>query len=381
MQRTLHIALIGAGNRAGKYLSCLPAGVQVDVVVDPDALRRERLLKNCPSATGYAYMEAIPESMQLDAVIIAAPDNVHVPIAREAARRGWHILMEKPVAQSLQEYEELIGATLDVTVGVCLEMRLHPYYRRVKELIPRLGRILSVSHTEKIGADRMGHSFVRGLWASHKTAGPIFLSKCCHDTDFLLWALGGTPVEVRSKGSLQRFKAACAPKGSTERCLTCPLKDCPYNAVRLYRERQAWTDGFTPAVGESLAQVIERELQEGRYGRCVYRCNNDVNDFQEVDVTLNSGAQLHICLDGLALEEGRSTRIEGEKGTLRAENWQIFVDDTLVADYRYLALAPLHAGADQALVEDFFHALRTGKAPVATLEDALPAHEICYRAG
>ena len=381
MEKELHIGLIGAGNRAGKYLSCLPHSVQVKAVVDPDALRRNHLLKRCPEAKGYAHMVDIPASESLDAVIVAAPDRLHVPIGKEAARRGWHILMEKPVAQSLAEYRELMATTEGITVGVCLEMRLHPFYRRVKELIPRLGRILSVHHTEKIGADRMGHTFVRGLWASHNSAGPIFLSKCCHDTDFLLWALGGMPVEVHSTGALQRFKAACAPKASTERCLTCSLKDCPYNAVRLYRERQAWTDGFTPAEGQTVAQEIERQLREGPFGRCVYRCDNDVNDYQEVDVTLEGGTRLHICLDGLSLEEGRITRIEGTEGTLLAQDWHIYLNNILLEDYTHLALAPLHAGADQALVEDFFHALRTGKAPVATLEDALPAHEICYRAG
>lgn len=381
MEKELHIGLIGAGNRAGKYLSCLPHSVQVKAVVDPDALRRNHLLKRCPEAKGYAHMVDIPASESLDAVIVAAPDRLHVPIGKEAARRGWHILMEKPVAQSLAEYRELMATTEGITVGVCLEMRLHPFYRRVKELIPRLGRILSVHHTEKIGADRMGHTFVRGLWASHNSAGPIFLSKCCHDTDFLLWALGGMPVEVHSTGALQRFKAACAPKASTERCLTCSLKDCPYNAVRLYRERQAWTDGFTPAEGQTVAQEIERQLREGPFGRCVYRCDNDVNDYQEVDVTLEGGTRLHICLDGLSLEEGRITRIEGTEGTLLAQDWHIYLNNILLEDYTHLALAPLHAGADQALVEDFFHALRTGKAPVATLEDALPAHEICFRAG
>lgn len=381
MENTLHIGLIGAGNRAGKYLSCLPQDVQVNAVVDPDVLRRQRLLKSCPAAKGYAHMVDIPATERLDAVIVAAPDRLHVPIGKEAARRGWHILMEKPVAQNLAEYRKLMDATEGITVGVCLEMRLHPFYRRVKELVPRLGRILNVHHTEQIGADRMSHSFVRGLWASHKNAGPIFLSKCCHDTDFLLWALGGTPVEVRSKGSLRRFKASQAPEGSTERCLTCPLQDCPYNAVRLYRERQAWTGGFIPADGQTLEQEIGRQLREGPFGRCVYHCDNDVNDYQEVDITMEGGTWLHICLDGLSPEEGRITLIEGTEGTLRAQDWRIYWNDILLEDHSHLALAPLHAGADQALIDDFFHALRTGKAPAATLADALPAHEICYRAG
>ena len=125
----LHIALLGAGNRAGKYLSCLPEGVDVVAVVDPDARRLKRLLLSCPGATGYESMaQLLKASPTLDAVIIAAPDRLHVPLAYMVAERGWHILMEKPVAQNLEEYRQLLEATRGVTVGVCLEMRMHPIF-------------------------------------------------------------------------------------------------------------------------------------------------------------------------------------------------------------------------------------------------------------
>lgn len=381
MAERLRIALLGAGNRAGKYLSCLPEGVDVVAVVDPDARRLKRLLLSCPGATGYESMaQLLKASPTLDAVIIAAPDRLHVPLASMAAERGWHILMEKPVAQNLEEYRQLLEATRGVTVGVCLEMRMHPYYRRIKVLLPEVGAVQEVTHTERIGADRMGHTFVRGLWASRDTSSPIFLSKCCHDTDFLLWCVGGTPVEVRSEGRLERFLASMAPEGSAARCLHCPLADCPYNAVKLYRERGEWTDGFTPRPGEILTDEIERELRAGRYGRCVYRCDNDVYDFQKVDVRLDTDVQLHICLDGLSLKEGRETFITGSRGELLARDWKIWLNGALVEDFTALAALPLHAGADRALVEDFFHALRCGTPPAATPADAFEAHRVCYLA-
>ena len=382
VSESLHIAILGGGNRAGKYVSCLRGDVVVAAVVEPIALRRERLLRDCPGAKGYESIGALLRANPaLDAVIIAAPDRLHVPLASVAAQRGWHILMEKPVAQSLEEYQQLLEATRGVTVGVCLEMRMHPYYRRIRELLPLVGQVQEVTHTEKIGADRMGHTFVRGLWASRDTSSPIFLSKCCHDTDWLLWCVGGKPVEVHSEGRLERFRASMAPSGSTDRCLQCPLHDCPYNAVRLYRERREWIDGFTPRPGETLTDEIERELRTGRYGRCVYRCDNDVNDFQKVDVRLDTGVRLHICLDGLSLEEGRETVVKGTRCELVARDWKIWLDGRQVEDFTAIAALPLHAGADRALVEDFFHAIRTGTAPAATLTDTLEAHRVCFLAG
>lgn len=388
MSRQLHIALVGAGNRAGKYLACLPEDVTVSAVVEPDVLRRERLLERCPGAVGYRQMEDLVQAAPLlDAVIVAAPDALHVPIAVCAASRGWHILMEKPVALTLADYQSLMEATSGVTVGVCLEMRFHPYWQKMRELVlsGAVGAVEEILHTEQIGADRMSHTFVRGLWASKAEAGPIFLSKCSHDTDFLLWLTGGKAVSVRSEGGLSRFKAAEAPQGSTERCLHCPV-DCPYSAVKLYRERQAWTDGFTVPQGRSLAAVIEEELARGRYGRCVYHCANDVYDHQKVAVTLDSGIRLRICLDGLSLEEGRTTLIRGSHGVLRAADWQLWLSQDggpqeCVGDFRALGNAPLHGGADRLLVQDFFQALRSGTQPGATLSSTLEAHRICYLAG
>ena len=50
-------------------------------------------------------------------------------------------------------------------------------------------------------------------------------------------------------------------------------------------------------------------------------------------------------------------------------------------DYSALENAPLHAGADKALVEDFIHSIRTGTPMKASLADAAEAHRICFLAG
>ena len=162
------------------------------------------------------------------------------------------------------------------------------------------------------------------------------------------------------------------------RCLDCSL-DCPYSAVRLYRDRKAWVAGFDVPEGRTLEEVIEEELVSGRYGRCVYRCDNDVNDRQEVRIRLDNGIRLRMQLDGVSLEEGRRIVIRGSEGTLRAQGVTLEVSGR-TEDFSALADSPLHAGADRLLVDDFIDSLRTGHPTAAPLSTTRDAHRICFLA-
>lgn len=385
------IAVIGVGNRARKYLSCLPEGVRVACLVEPDPLRLAQAARRfgVPPESCFTGADAFfAASPAVDAVIVAAPDRLHVPMSLRAVEHGWHVLLEKPVASCEEDYLALMRASeaAGVHVGVCLEMRFHPYFRRIKEIYDSgmLGKVLGIDHTEHIGPDRMAHTFVRGLWSRTENAGPIFLSKCCHDADFILWLTGCEPLEVHSSGSLGKFRS---DPSAPAFCIDCTRTGCPYSAVSLYRERGEWTDGFDVPDGSTLAQVIDAELHGGRYGRCVYRCDNNVFDTQDVSVQLSGGISLDMHLDGTSLLEGRTTIIRGTAGTLVADGGVITVSPAAgsgvpsVEDFSHLAGLPLHAGADAALVEDFFASLAAGRAPSASLESAYQAHRLCWLAG
>lgn len=407
----MNIAVIGAGNRARKYLGCLPEGVHVRCLVEPDPLRLRQTAARYGVPEGGCFSspaDFFSVSHRLDAVIIAAPDRLHVPLALRCVERGWPVLLEKPAASSESAYRSLLAASERkcVPVALCLEMRFHPYFRRIKELTVTLGQLREIDHTEHIGPDRMAHTFVRGLWSRRADAGPIFLSKCCHDADFIFWITGAElDGPVRSRGERSKFRASGAPSGAAYRCVDCPLAaSCAYSAVSLYLERGEWTDGFDVPDGESLEQVIRRELASGRYGRCVYHCDNNVYDIQEVTATLTthpvissaappvisseverSPIALTMRLDGTSLQEGRTTIIKGDTSTLTADAGHIHVDyaDGRVLDEDFSALrnAPLHAGADEALVRDFFTALSAGCSPAATLASSFAAHRLCFLAG
>ena len=391
----MEIAVLGVGNRARKYLSCLPENVRVRYLVEPEDIRLRQAAERygvppegCFSSAEEFFSAPRPG---VQAAIVAAPDKLHVPLALACVERGWHVLLEKPAATSEEQYLMLLNEARNakVFVGVCLELRLHPFFRRIRDLAAELGPITRIDHEEHIGPDRMAHTFVRGLWSQKAATGPIFLSKCCHDADFLLWLTGSrTAGDVHSHGALTHFRSSCAPVGATERCINCPLeRKCPYSAVDLYRRRGAWTSGFDVPEGQTLAEVIEEELRTGRYGRCVYHCDNDVYDTQTVTARLDGGLHLNMHLEGTSMKEGRVTQIIGERGMVLAEGGRVslLLDGSVVAqeedDYSALNDAPLHAGADAALLRDFFESVACGREPAASLESAMPGHVLCFRAG
>ena len=381
----VRVAFIGVGNRAGEYLSCLPEDARAAFLVDPDPVRLAQAAARygVPANACFADAETFFSARrEVDGVIITTPDRLHHKQAAAAIRAGYPVLLEKPAAASQEEFDDLLmeSKRSGVPVSVCLVMRYHPYFRRIKEIVDsgEIGRIERIDHTESIGPDRMGHTFVRGLWSRKDLSGPIILSKCSHDADFLLWLAGGRALDVASEGGLTKFDIGHAPAGSALRCLDCPL-DCPYSAVRLYRNRKAWVAGFDVPEGRTLEEIIEEELHSGRYGRCVYRCDNDVNDRQEVRIRLENGIRLRMQLDGVSLEEGRRTVIQGSEGTLRAQGVTLEVNGR-TEDFSALADAPLHAGADRLLVEDFIDSLRTGHPTAAPLSTTREAHRICFLA-
>jgi predicted dehydrogenase len=384
----IRLAAIGLGNRTRKYLEYVqahPEEVSLVAVVEPDDIRRQSV------AAGFGLPEAVcfrdakglfAADLQIDGVIIASPDNLHFDQTMAAISHGWHVLLEKPVAESIERCRQISEAArrAKVQVLICYVLRYHPYYRKLRELVRgcAIGEVVSVSHRVNIGTDRMTHTYVRGPWGIAADSSPSFLSKCCHDADFLMWLSGGSVVEVHSSGVIRKFRPDHAPYGATARCTDCPVADCPYSAVRLYRDRREWVDGFDVPPGESLADVIDNELLTGRYGRCVYRCDNNVYDTQDVEATLSTGTKLHMHLEGTSMQEGRSTRIIGTKGVLEADGGHIVVPGLIDEDYSHLAGLPLHAGADRALVEDFFSAVSSGRAPLATLSSALEGHKLCF---
>ena len=195
-----------------------------------------------------------------------------------------------------------------------------------------------------------------------------------HDADFLLSLTGGKVLSVRSQGSLMRYRKESAPGEAATRCINCPLqRSCRFSAVDLYLRRKEWVSGFDIPDGSTLEAVIKEELLKGRYGRCVYHCDNNVFDYQKVSVELDRLVSLSMTLDGLADKEGREMHIRGTEGTLD------LIGETLTIRSGK-AVRQEDFPADRRILEDFFASLRENRPMEASLDGSLEAHRLCFLA-
>lgn len=382
----LKLAVIGLGNRAGKYLRCVTersGEVKICAVVEPDRCRLAKALSD-PVLRDAALFDSAEDffgsAPELDAVIVASPDRTHYDYAIRSIRNGWHVLLEKPAATQTGECRELAeeAAARGVVVAVCYVLRFHPFYNKLKEVSDScgLGALRSIRYDLYVGIDRMTHTYVRGPWSRCEDSSPIILSKASHDVDMLCYLTGSRIVSVSSESALSFYNPDNAPEGAAKRCVDCPLENtCRYSAVDLYARRKDWICGFTD---------VEEELRQGPYGRCAFFCDNDVADRQEVDFVFENGVRAHLNLDGVIEKDGREICFRFEKGEVTAREYVIEVRSEGVLkeifDMSGLAGQPLHCGADSALALAFLEAVRTGNREVlrgVDIAEAVHSHYIC----
>ena len=396
-RKPVSIVAIGAGNRTNKYLEYVkrnPDKVKLVGVVELNDIRRRSIatrfgLSDEQCFTDYHAFFQHPALA--DAVMICTPENMHFEPAMLAVEAGYHILLEKPIAQTLDECVAIGEAAKKkgVLVAVCHVLRHHPYFMKIKELVDSrvLGDIISINHRSAVGVDRSTHGFVRGMWRKEAKTNPMLISKCCHDIDFLLWLTKTRCRKLTSFGSLRWFKRSNAPEGSAERCVDCKIEPrCPFSAIDLYRVRRDWIANFDVPEGKTIDDVIEEQLHQGMYGRCVYCCDNDVVDHQIVSMEMESEVTINFSMDVFTLKDNRETHIcltegeiDGDETTLRVKRFRGAVEE--VYDFSDIAGTPFHAGADLNLIADFVDALLEGRGGLATsIERSVESHRICYEA-
>lgn len=393
----VRLVAIGAGNRMRTYMHYLeehPEEAQLVAVVDPAQFRRNRMgdKLGVPMHRRYAdYSAFFKDKVDADAVIICTPDDQHYRPCMQAIRNGYHVLLEKPIAQTRQQCERICQAAHrhHVIVSICHVLRYHPTFLKIKQIVDsgELGQIISVNYTEGVGLDRATHSYVRGSWRRKETSNSMLLAKCCHDVDYLLWLTESPCRHLASYGTLRWFRSANAPKGSALRCLDCQVEDkCPYSAKDLYLRRHEWIRNFDVPDGKSLDEVIIEELKHGPLGRCVYHCDNDVVDHQVLLMQLENETTITLSMDIYTLQDHRQITLHGTHGELSSDESTISITTfrprkTVSYDFTDLVRQPYHGGADMHIISDFIKAVRGEETHLPSLiDDALKSHIVCFEA-
>ncbi len=308
------VAVLGLGQRGAGYARWvrLLYGRRAQIV----ALCEQRTERLCSQAH---FLGVPPEGCFTDeeaffaagrlaeAVFICTQDRDHIRHAKRAVELGYQILLEKPVSACVEEMEQLasLAEARGVEIVVCHVMRYMQFFHTLHTLVSdgAYGRLIGAEHTENIGYFHFAHSYVRGNWRREEETTPMLLAKCCHDFDFVDWLMGGGCKSVSSVGALAYFTPEHAPKGSAARCRDCDKavrERCPYDAYRLYTGPVAGATFLRflsyPLTGRAASALREKRaaLDAGPYGRCVYRCDNDVCDRQATLLNYGGGRTAEI---------------------------------------------------------------------------------------
>ena len=363
--------IIGAGSRGsiyGNWASRHGHPVTAIAELRPDRLHALADALEVAADMRFDSAEAILSRGKLaDAAIIATQDRDHYSHVMQALDAGYDILLEKPISPSPRECMEIEAKAhaLGRKVTVCHVLRYTNFFSTIKQLLDsgELGKIVAIKHSENIGSYHFAHSFVRGNWRREDESSPIILAKSCHDLDILLWLTGSHCTRVSAFGGLRHFRPENAPAGSTDRCLDCPVAStCHYDARRAY----------TPALGgwptdvvclEQTEEALLDALKNGPYGRCVYRCDNDVCDHMSMAMEFENGVTATFSLTAQTNTVHRNIHIMCEHGEIEGNDALRTVTVRRFApsgsetfDERVIHIRTNgsgHGGGDAGIMEDF----------------------------
>jgi predicted dehydrogenase len=376
MVKPVTLLIIGAGSRGKTYAAYAlehPDLARVVGIAEPREFFRTRMAEQHQATPEYVvedWKELAEQPKFADAVVIATPDRLHMEPAIAFARKGYDILLEKPLAPDPESCQRIVDAAVDnnIILAVGHVMRYTNYTQRVKELVSSglIGDIVSIQHLEPVGYWHYAHSFIRGNWHNEAASSFMLLAKSCHDLDWLRYIMGQRCVQVSSFGSLMHFRKENKPTeaGEAKLCLDCSYESqCPYSAKRFYLNRlhegnQGWPlDVLTSNYTET---GVEDALRDGPYGHCVYENDNDVVDHQVVNLLYANGATASFTMVGTSRIRDRETIIFGTRGELRGDGEKITHYDFLTEETKDMLVEKPesgHGGGDYGLTAHFIDAV------------------------
>ena len=370
--KKITVAIVGGGSRGSiysKYILDNPYEVQLVAVAEPDQVKRKRIQNEHKIQNEKCFSswdELLSKPKLADSIVIATLDRMHFEPVLAAMEKGYHILLEKPM--SYDPLECLIignyAQKYNKIFNICYSMRHLEISQQLKKILDegRIGRLVTVTHTENVAHWHYAHSFVRGNWSNSKESSSMILQKSCHDMDFLLWLIGSECEKISSFGDLTYFKEENAPVGAPARCTDgCPYeRECPYNAMKFYLNGKPGWPNYCLCNDTGDLKSMLNALKKGPYGRCVFRCNNDVVDHQVVNFKFRNGVTAVFTMSAFTQNWGRTSKFMGTKGEIRfhSEKAELEILDFISGSIEIIksksSIDDLgHGGSDERMFYDF----------------------------
>lgn len=201
-------ALIGCGRIAVNHIKAALANeLDIACVCDIDPSHTEILLekydlngekgKNIKRYTDYKKM--VEENSDLELCAIATESGIHAEIALYLIDHGINVIIEKPMAMSMEDADEIVRRSEEkgVTVCACHQNRFNLAVHKMREALEE-GRFGKLSHGSihvrwNRNKDYYDQAKWRGTWAQD---GGALMNQCIHGIDLLRWTFGDEIEEV-----------------------------------------------------------------------------------------------------------------------------------------------------------------------------------------
>ncbi len=393
MKKLVVFGLGARGNIYATFAKTYPEKFDLTAVIENAADRLEYAKQNYPGAKLFSdYRDFLKADIKADIVAVATQDNDHREHAIAMMKAGYDLLLEKPIANNLQDCLDIYAASVKYgrKVIVCHVLRYTPFYSTVKRIIDegKLGEVVTIHASENVGYYHQAHSFVRGPWRNKEESSPMILAKCCHDMDIIRYLIGEECISVNSYGGLYYFNKEHAPEGAAKYCSECKYTDCVYKAQTIYLSEKGKEFAAYFTTKEKTDENILSDLKHSPYDRCVYFSDNDVVDHEVTIMRFKNGKTACHTMTAFSQNIYRDLKVHGTKAELVGiiENNDIEIryfdgrTEKIKVDIS-AATVGKHMGGDYFMMNSLFKTLNGEKAEGVTyLDVSIESHLMCFAA-
>ena len=201
----MKVAIIGCGRIALNHVKAVRAnGLELAALCDIVPGKAEGLLERAewdgPAPKVYDdYREMLAGNPGIELVAVATESGEHASIALDCIDAGRHLIVEKPIALSMADADEIVrrAGERGVKVSACHQNRFNVAVQHARKAV-EAGRFGRMSHGSVHVRWNRGRGYYdqapwRGTWAQD---GGCLMNQCIHGIDLLRWMMGGEVVSV-----------------------------------------------------------------------------------------------------------------------------------------------------------------------------------------
>lgn len=210
----VRVGIVGIGNMGSEHAEQLAAGkipgARLTAVCDVKSERLKWAGENLgENVKLFDHIEALLDSGEIDALIIATPHYDHPVIAIKAFSKGLHVLTEKPAGVYTKKVREMNEAASQSgkVFGIMYNQRTNPLFKKLRELV-HSGELGELKRTNWIVTDwyRPQSYYDSGEWRAtwKDEGGGVLINQCPHNLDLWQW-ICGMPVRTRAFVSIGKY--------------------------------------------------------------------------------------------------------------------------------------------------------------------------------